>query len=193
MTRDRWEAVVMGGSAGSLEALTAILPDLPENFPLPILAVVHLPADKKSMLPEVLRCKCRLRVCEAQDKEPIQPGTVYFAPPDYHLLVECDRHIALSYDEPLRFSRPSIDVLFESAADVYGESLVGVVLSGANSDGANGLATVLAGGGVGVVQSPGQAYSTAMPLAALEKCPTAEVMVPGEIAGYLKGLCNCDR
>lgn len=188
MTGGRWEAVVIGGSAGSLEALSAILPELPGDFPLPILVVVHLPADKKSMLPEVLQNKCRLRVVEAQDKEPIEAGTVYFAPPDYHLLVEADRHVALSYDEPLLFSRPSIDVLFESAADAYGAGLVGIILSGANSDGADGLAAVVAEGGGAVVQSPENAYASAMPLAALDRCPTAGVLAPGEIAGYLKGL-----
>ena len=132
------EAVVIGASAGALEALSSLLPALPSDYRLPILIVVHLPPDKTSLLAELLRARCAIRVREAEDKEPIEPGVVYFAPPDYHLLVEQDRRLSLSDDEPVLFSRPSIDVLFESAADAYGGGLIGVVLTGANSDGANG-------------------------------------------------------
>lgn len=183
------EAVVIGGSAGSLEALSKILPELPGDFPVPILVVVHLPPDQDSILPEVLRRKCKVAVREAEDKEPLEPGTVYFAPPDYHLLVEDDRHVALSYDEERMFSRPSIDVLFESAADVYGGNLIGVILSGANADGAAGLGAVVAEGGVALVQSPALAHSRQMPLAALEVCPGAEVLAAPQIAGYLLERC----
>jgi len=186
MKTPSWEAVVIGGSAGSLEALSIILPRLPREFPAPILAVVHLPADKKSILPEVLQNKCALTVLEAQDKEPITGGTVYFAPPDYHLLVETNRHIALSYDEPELFSRPSIDVLFESAADTYGEKLIGIVLSGANADGARGLAAIAAEGGLAIAQSPTSAYSPTMPQAALATCPGAQALSAEEIACFLK-------
>lgn len=185
-----WGAVVIGGSAGSLEALSIILPALPEDFPLPLLAVVHLPPDKKSVLPDVLQNKCRVRVCEAEDKVPLEPATVYFAPPDYHLLVESDRHIALSYDAPLLFSRPSIDVLFESAADVYGANLLGIILSGANSDGAQGLKTIAAEGGTAVVLAPGKAYADAMPLAAIKECPSAEVLNAPQIADFLNTACG---
>lgn len=176
----------MGGSAGSLEALSRILPHLPENFPLPILIVVHLPPDKKSMLAELLQSKCKLEVHEARDKEPIRAGHVYFAPPDYHLLVETDRHVSLSYDEPQLFSRPSIDVLFESAADVYGPALIAVVLSGANNDGAMGLKAVIAEGGEAVVQASEDAYASTMPDAALKECPEASVLRAEEIANFLK-------
>lgn len=181
-------AVVIGGSAGSLEALSRILVPLPADFAAPILVVVHVPPGKPSVLAELLQAKSRLRVKEAEDKEPILPGTVYFAPPDYHLLVETGGSVALSCDEPLMFSRPSIDVLFESAADVYEDGLVAIVLSGANSDGANGLAAVQKFGGKPIVQSPASAFSAAMPEAALEKCPEALQLTPDEIAGHLERI-----
>ena len=133
------EAIVIGASAGALEALSAILPALPEGFRLPVIVVVHVPPDKRSVLAELFQAKCRVSVREAEDKEPIVGGTVYFAPPDYHLLVEADEHLSLSSDEPVLFSRPSIDVLFESAADAYGPALIAIILTGANQDGAEGM------------------------------------------------------
>ena len=180
------EAVVIGASAGALEALSSLLPTLPSDYRLPILIVVHLPADKTSLLAELLRARCAIRVREAEDKEPIEPGVAYFAPPDYHLLVEQDRRLSLSDDEPVLFSRPSIDVLFESAADAYGGGLIGIVLTGANSDGAKGLRAVIEAGGAAVVQSPGSAYAAAMPQAAIALCPDARVLPVNEIAAYLR-------
>jgi two-component system chemotaxis response regulator CheB len=180
------EAVVIGASAGALEALSSLLPSLPSDYCLPILIVVHLPADKTSVLAELLRARCAIRVREAEDKEPIEPGVAYFAPPDYHLLVEQDRRLSLSDDEPVLFSRPSIDVLFESAADAYGGGLIGVVLTGANSDGAKGLKAVVDAGGAAIVQSPGSAYAVAMPQAAIAICPDALVLPVTEIAAYLR-------
>lgn len=186
MSAEEHQAVVMGGSAGSLEALSLILPQLPADFPLPILVVVHLPPDRKSVLAEVLQLKCALAVREAEEKEPILPGTVYFAPPDYHLLVEPDHRIALSADEPQLFSRPSIDVLFESAADVYGAGLLGVVLSGANQDGARGLQDILEAGGRALVQAPEEAQCPAMPKAALGAAPDVRALPTGRIAAALQ-------
>jgi two-component system chemotaxis response regulator CheB len=180
------EAVVIGASAGALEALSSLLPTLPSDYRLPILIVVHLPADKTSLLAELLRARCAIRVREAEDKEPIEPGVAYFAPPDYHLLVEQDRRLSLSDDEPVLFSRPSIDVLFESAADAYGGGLIGIVLTGANSDGAKGLRAVVEAGGAAVVQSPESAYAAAMPQAAIALCPDARVLPVNEIAAYLR-------
>ena len=180
------EAVVIGASAGALEVLSSLLPALPSDYRLPILIVVHLPPDKTSLFAELLRARCAIRVREAEDKEPIEPGVVYFAPPDYHLLVEEDKRLSLSDDEPVLFSRPSIDVLFESAADAYAGGLIGVVLTGANSDGANGLKAVVEAGGVAVVQSPGSAYAVAMPEAAIAACPAARVLPVNEIAAYLR-------
>ncbi len=180
------EAIVIGASAGALEVLSNLLPALPSDYRLPILIVVHLPPDSTGLLAELLRARCAIRVREAEDKEPIEPGVAYFAPPDYHLLVEQDKRLSLSGDEPVLFSRPSIDVLFESAADAYGGGLIGVVLTGANSDGANGLKAVVEAGGVAVVQSPGSAYAVAMPEAAIAACPDARVLPVNEIAAYLR-------
>ena len=180
------EAIVIGASAGALEVLSNLLPALPSDYRLPILIVVHLPPDTTSLFAELLRARCAIRVREAEDKEPIEPGVAYFAPPDYHLLVEQDKRLSLSDDEPVLFSRPSIDVLFESAADAYGGGLIGVVLTGANSDGANGLKAVVEAGGVAVVQSPGSAYAVAMPQAAIATCPDARVLPVNEIAAYLR-------
>jgi two-component system chemotaxis response regulator CheB len=182
----RPEAVVIGASAGALDALSSILPLLPRDFPIPLLAVVHLPPAKKSILAELLRAKCQLNVREAEDKEPILSGTAYFAAPDYHLLVEMDHRLSLSSEEPVYYSRPSIDVLFESAADVYGPGLIAVILTGANSDGAQGLKAVVKAGGVALVQRPELAQASAMPQAALNACPTALCLSVEEIAAYLK-------
>jgi two-component system chemotaxis response regulator CheB len=188
MSEGAIEAVVIGASAGGLEALSAILPTLPASFKPPIFIVVHVPPDRRSLLPELFRSKCRVRVCETEDKEPIVGGTVYFAPPDYHLLVERDNYLSLSSDEPVFYSRPSIDVLFESAADAYGPALMAVILSGANEDGAAGLAVVAEAGGVAIVQDPDEAYAPAMPEAALASCPSARVLPLGGIAACLQKI-----
>jgi two-component system, chemotaxis family, protein-glutamate methylesterase/glutaminase len=180
------EAVVIGASAGALEALSVILPALPADFRLPLMIVVHMPPDRPSILAELFQAKCRITAREAEDKEPIEGGTAYFAPPDYHLLVEADRHLSLSSDEPILYSRPSIDVLFESAADAYGPALIAVVLSGANQDGAAGLKAIADAGGTAIVQSSEGAFATAMPEAAKARCPSAQVLSPQEIAAYLE-------
>lgn len=186
----RAEAVVIGASAGAVEALSAILPKLPKGFSLPILVVVHLPAEPKSMMAQLFRDKCAVNVHEAEDKEPIESGVVYFAPPDYHLLVETDRRLSLSSEEPVLYSRPSIDVLFESAAEAYGAGLIGIILSGANSDGAQGLRAVIAAGGTGWVQRPKLAHSSTMPRAALEACPGAYSLSLPEMVSYLELLTS---
>lgn len=181
-----YQAVVIGASAGAVETLSQLLPSLPAQYPLPILIVVHLPGDKKSMLPDIYQPKCRLAVREAEDKEPILPATVYFAPPDYHLQVEQGGTISLSSEEPMMYSRPSIDVLFETAADTYGENLIGIILTGANSDGAAGLRAISEAGGVALVQRPDLAYAATMPEAALAACPAALSLSLEQIALYLQ-------
>jgi two-component system chemotaxis response regulator CheB len=186
------EAVVIGASAGALEALSVILPALPEEFALPVLIVVHQPPDRRSVLAELFQSKCRIAVREAEDKEPMRAGTAYFAPPDYHLLVESDKSLSLSNDEPVLYSRPSIDVLFETAADAYGRGLVAIVLSGANQDGAAGLKAVVDAGGLGIVQKPDEAFAAAMPEAALALCPSALVLPLTGIAAYLQ-KASCRR
>lgn len=183
-------AVVIGASAGAIQALTAILPGLPADFPLPVLIVVHVPGDRENILAPLFAKKCRVAVREAEDKEPAAPGTVFFAPSDYHLLVERDGTLALSSDEPVMHSRPAIDVLFESAADAFGPALVGVILTGANADGAAGLAAVVEAGGTAVIEDPAQAYADAMPLAALGRCPGAWVVAQAAIAPLLIELAR---
>ncbi len=184
------EAIVIGASAGAVEALSEILPKLPEQFSVPLMLVVHLPADKQSVLPQLLDHKCRLKVSEADDKESIRAQHVYVAPPDYHLLVETDRRLSLSSEEPVRYSRPSIDVLFETAAEAYGPGLVGVVLTGANDDGARGLEAIVNAGGKAIVQDPKHASASAMPAAALRRCPQAMVLELGQIADTLIQLAS---
>jgi two-component system, chemotaxis family, protein-glutamate methylesterase/glutaminase len=184
------DAVVVGASAGALEALSIILPALPADYRLPVIIVVHVPPDKKSVLAELFQAKCNTSVKEAEDKEPITAGTIYFAPPDYHLLVERDKSFSLSNDEPVLFSRPSVDVLFESAADAYGPALVAIVLTGANQDGAKGVRAAFDCGGTAIVQRPSTAFSAAMPEAAIDACPLAHVLSPEEIAVYLLSLAK---
>ena len=182
------EAVVVGASAGAVEALSALLPALPADFAAAMLIVVHLPPARKSMLPELFRSKCRLRVTEAEDKEPIQRGRVYFAPPGYHMLVEAGKTLSLASDDPVLFSRPSIDVLFESAADAYASRLAAIILTGASQDGANGLAAVLRAGGQGLILRPKLAYAATLPEAAIARCPEATVLSLAEIASWLQKL-----
>ncbi len=188
LTEVKAEAVVIGASAGALEALSVILPSLPADYGLPVLIVVHVPPDKKSLLAELFQAKCGIEVREAEDKEPIRGGTAYFAPPDYHLLVETDKSLSLSDDEPVFYSRPSVDVLFESAADAYGPSLIGIVLTGANRDGAKGLKAIAEAGGMAIVQSPKGAYASAMPEAAIAECPAGRILTLKEIAVYLQDV-----
>jgi len=188
MTSRSYQAVVVGASAGAVEALSIVLPALPPAFKLPVIVVVHIPPDKQSVIANLFSAKCQLAVKEAEDKEPIVGGTIYFAPPDYHVLVEASKTLSLSNDEPVLFSRPSIDVLFESAADVYGPELIGVVLTGANQDGAKGTQAVLEAGGVGLIQVPETAFASAMPDAAIRACPTARVLSLEAIADFLGNI-----
>ena len=185
MTVPARRAVVIGASAGALEALSVLLPALPATFPLPIFVVVHVPADKPSVLADIFSAKCRLRAIEAEDKEPVEPGVIYFAPPDYHMLLEDKLTIALSNEEAVLFSRPSIDVTLESAADVWGDGLIGIILTGANQDGARGLKAIGQAGGTTIVQKPDTAYARAMPEAATALCPQAQVMTLADMSAYL--------
>jgi two-component system chemotaxis response regulator CheB len=173
----RIDAVVIGASAGGVDALSAVLPALPSALQAPVFVVLHLPRDRPSVLANIFAAKCRVPVREAGDKDAIDAGTIYFAPPDYHLLIEQDRTLALSSDEPVHHSRPSIDVLFESAAEVYGRGLLGVVLTGGNADGADGLDAVRRGGGVTAVQDPAGAYAPYMIEAALAR-GTVDYLLP---------------
>jgi two-component system chemotaxis response regulator CheB len=133
--RDRIDAIVIGASAGGVDALSVLLPALPGDLRAPVFIVVHLPRERPSLLAQIFAPKCALQVREAEDKMRVEPGTVYFAPPDYHLLVDKGPQLALSIDELVHYSRPSIDVLFESAVDLYAKRLMGIILTGANQDG----------------------------------------------------------
>lgn len=163
----RFDAMVLGGSAGSLKALLKILPRLPGDFPWPLAAVVHLHPRQEGGFADLLDRHCSLTVKEAEDKEAFVPGHAYFAPADYHLLLEPDLTLSLSAEEKVHFSRPSIDVLFESAAQACRSRLVGLILTGASDDGAEGLRRISEQGGLTVVQDPAEAEHPAMPLAAL--------------------------
>jgi two-component system chemotaxis response regulator CheB len=166
-----------------------LLPALSRESQAAVFVVLHLPRDRPSLLVDVFSQKCALLVREAEDKEPVIPGTVYFAPPNYHLLLDAGPQLALSADDLVNHSRPSIDVLFDSAAQVYREHLLGIILSGANEDGAEGLAAVHDAGGLTVVQEPQTAQSSAMILSALERRPADLVLDLAGIAELLQRLC----
>jgi two-component system chemotaxis response regulator CheB len=187
VTRQPVRAIVVGASAGAVQALSAILPRLPATFRIPLLIVVHVP-DVPSGLVALFKSKCAVPVREPEDKEPIVPGTAYFAPPGYHLLVEADARLALSVDAPVLFSRPAVDILFETAADVFGAHLLGIVLTGANEDGARGARAIAAAGGRVIVQDPATAFAQAMPRAALAHCPTTQTLSLEDIADHLAAL-----
>lgn len=178
------EVVVIGASAGAVDALMRLLPPLPAGLPVPLLVVVHVPADRRNALPALFAHNSALAMREAEDKMRPEPSTVYFAPPDYHLLIEGDGSLALSVDEPVHYSRPAIDVLFESAAEAYGSRVLGILLSGASRDGAAGLARIREAGGHTWVQTPETAQVSVMPRAALALGPHA-TLDPGSMGRAL--------
>lgn len=184
-------AIVIGASAGGVEALNTLLPMLPKTLRPAVLIVMHLHANQPSLLPELFGARCALPVREAEDKMPVEPGNVYVAPPDYHLLVERvpdapgEVELALSVEPPVRFSRPSIDVLFEAAAVAWRERTLGVLLSGANDDGARGLSMIRAAGGRAWVQSPGSAAVETMPREAIDRGAADRVLTLEQIGHAL--------
>lgn len=184
----RVEAVVIGGSAGAFSGLKQLMPALPASLRVPVIVVLHQPQDRPSAVAAIFGRDTLPPVKEVDDKEPLSPGTVYLAPPGYHLLVESTRTAALTVDEPVHFSRPSIDVLFESAADVYGRSLLGVILSGANDDGARGAAAIERAGGIMLIQDPETAEHATMPRAASAAAAAAAVAAIDGIAAVLASL-----
>jgi len=161
------EAVVIGASAGGVNALMQVLPALPRGYRLPIVVVIHVKSGRQNQLVEVFQQRVAIPVREAGDKEDLIPGTLYFAPAGYHLLLENDRSFSLSCDAPLHFTRPAIDITMETAADVYGAGLAGVLLTGANEDGAAGMAAIGRAGGLTVVQDPNEADVAVMPQEAI--------------------------
>lgn len=185
--RGRVEVVAIGASAGGVAALQRLLAALPADFAAPVLVVQHLPADRPSRLHEVLGAHCALAVAEAEDKAPLAPGHVKIAPPGYHLLLDDRGTLALSTDAPVLYSRPAIDALFESVAQVFGPAALAIVLTGASEDGAAGLAAVRAAGGLGWVQDPAEAASPTMPAAALERAGADAVLTLETMCTRLSG------
>lgn len=179
--------VCAGTSWGGLIALRRLLHDLGESFTLPVVVVQHRHRDSDGLLADLLQDCTPRPVHEVEDKEPVEPGRVYVAPANYHLLID-DGHFALTTDPPVRFSRPSIDVTFSAAADEYGARVIGVVLTGANADGAEGLRRIAEAGGAAIVQDPDTAESPVMPRAALRAVPGARRLPLEQIAPYLTAL-----
>jgi len=180
-----FDCVVIGASAGGVEVLGQVLPSIPATFGAALLIVMHLPPASPSFLVGALGSRCALPMSEPDAGEPILGGHVYIAPPDYHMLVDTDATVALSIEAPVRFSRPSIDVLMESAAAVYGTRLLGVLLSGANDDGARGLAAIRAAGGATWAQTPSTAVASQMPEAAIVSGAVHEALSPTALATRL--------
>lgn len=180
--------IVVGTSLGGLLALKKVITEIPEGFPIPIAIAQHRHKDSEHALGQLLQQYTSLPIRDVEDKDEILPGHIYLAPADYHLLVE-PGHFALSTDAPVSFARPSIDVLFESASEVYTNRVVGVVLTGANHDGAKGLASIKLRGGFTIVQDPTTAESSVMPNAAIASTLVDKILPLSEIAPFLVNLC----
>lgn len=184
----RYEAVVVGASAGGLNAFEKIFSKLSEDFSLPIFVVQHLLESDDSYLAKHLCQMTRLAAVEVVDKQPIKPGMIYVSPPGYHMLIENKQCLALSSEERVNYSRPSIDLLFSSAAKAYRDKLVGILLTGANNDGAEGLAAIKANGGAVIVQEPKTAAAPIMPQAGIDACEVDHIYALEKIANWLNSL-----
>lgn len=185
------EMVVIGGSAGCLSVLMEILKSLPDNFPVPVVVIIHRQRNVMSELAKIIGSAVPGKVIvEPDDKEPIGSSSIYLAPQNYHLLFEADRTFSLDYSEPIKFSRPSIDVTFESAARVYKDKLMAVLLSGANNDGTAGMISIVENGGTAIAQDPETAEFRLMPVSAIEKVKNIRVMPAQMIAFELARLAS---
>ncbi|HEV7332805.1 MAG TPA: chemotaxis protein CheB [Flavisolibacter sp.] len=184
-----YRLLVIGGSAGSLEAILQFFPSLMPEKALAIVLVLHRRSGE-SMLTELLKDKTSWQVKEAEEKEPIEPGTIYIAPADYHLLIENDHTFSLDYSEKIHYSRPAIDVTFETAAEAYGPRLMALLLSGANQDGTAGLQKIKRAGGFVMVQDPGEAIVSYMPKYAVDHVSVDRMLPAKEIAAAVRSLMN---
>jgi two-component system chemotaxis response regulator CheB len=184
-----YSVVGIGTSWGGLAAMTKLLGDLPADFSLPVVVVQHRSKDSDRLLTDLLQDATDLNVCEVEDKDPLMSGTVHIAPANYHVLIDAG-YLSLTLEEPVRFSRPSIDVMFTSAADTYGSGAIGVVLTGANEDGARGLANIVKRGGRALVQDPRTAEIPIMPHAAVRAVPSAEILQLDALAPRLIELSH---
>jgi two-component system chemotaxis response regulator CheB len=180
--------ILIGGSAGSLDVLFEVIPGLRSDFAYPIIIVIHRKASQDDTLTDLLMLKTSLCIKEVEDKDPILPGCIYIAPGDYHLLFEKDGSLALDASEKVAWSRPSIDVAFQSAALCYGNSAIAILLSGANTDGTEGLKAVKASGGHTIAQLPSDAAVAYMPQHAIDAQAANQVLASEDILAYLNGL-----
>ncbi len=187
---NHFKAIVIGASAGGIKALSHVLAPLPADFPLPIVVVQHLHPHSDGYLIHILQEKCQLQIKQADEKEAIRLGFVYIAPPNYHLLIEEDKTFALSLDTPVNYSRPAIDVLFETAAYAYQEKLIAIILTGANNDGSNGLKFIKEFGGYAIVEDPTTAHVPIMPNAAIAATTVDKILAVENIGIYLVELVN---
>ncbi|MEO6314386.1 MAG: chemotaxis protein CheB [Chitinophagaceae bacterium] len=180
--------IVIGGSSGSLNALLVVLPALREDFSIPILVVLHRGTSSDNGLAELLSARTTLRIKEVDEKDPLLPGWIYLAPPDYHVLPEMDGTVSLDASEKVHYCRPSIDVSFTSAARVYKKNCIAVLLSGANADGAAAMAAVKKCGGRNIVQDPAEALVDYMPQQAILLSPVDHILPAAGIAAFLNAL-----
>ncbi|MES2829047.1 MAG: chemotaxis protein CheB [Bacteroidota bacterium] len=185
---NRCDAFIIGGSAGSLEVLLKVLPILDINLSFPIIVVIHRKHGADSLLPDLLSSKTLLKVKEADEKEHIAAGSIYIAPSDYHLLIEQDKTFSLDYSEKVNYSRPSIDVTYQTAAEVYKNKLYCLLLSGSNTDGVNGLKSVKNWGGTAVIQDPDSAQVSYMPAQARLQVKIDEVLGIEKIGEFINSL-----
>lgn len=186
--RQIYKAIVIGASAGGMKVVKSLCTSLPQDFTMGIAIVQHIADNSDNSWARMLDEWCNVKVKEADEKEPIKRGTVYLAPANYHLLVETDRTFTLTVDERVNYARPSIDVLFETAAEAFKEELIGVVFTGANFDGAQGLLSIKENGGLTIVQDPNTAEATPMPKAAIEKTHPDYILAPEDITDFLLKL-----
>lgn len=182
------KALIIGGSAGSLDVLLEIFPLLSDEIDFPIILVTHRKSGNDALLSDLLRSRTKLKVNEAEEKDKIQPGNVYIAPADYHLLIEENETFSLDYSEKVNYSRPSIDVTFHSAAEVFKDKLVCILLSGSNADGVAGLKTVKSSGGLVVIQNPKTAVMPYMPQQAANEIEGGIILNANEMAEFINRL-----
>ena len=190
MTPDNPRLLAIGGSAGSLQVVLGLLTTLRVGFPLPILLILHRNNVFESSLEELLASRTDLPIKEVEEKEPVIPGTLYLCPADYHVLVEKNQTFSLDYSERVHYSRPSIDVSLRSAADVYGTGLIGLLLSGGNADGAEGLEYIQEKGGITVVQDPSTADVPYMPQQAISRMKADFIVPSGELPDFINSLAR---
>jgi two-component system chemotaxis response regulator CheB len=188
--RKKYQAIVVGTSAGGFHAVSEILGTLPTDFPVPVVVVQHRAKESQDLFEEVLQRKCRITIRQADEKEHIESGNVYVAPPNYHLLIEMDRTFSLSSDPPVQYSRPSIDVLFETAAFTYRDKLIGIILTGSNSDGAAGISAIRKMGGLTIAQDPAEAQYALMTQASIDTKHVQHVWRLKEIGEFLQILAR---